>query len=307
VAAPRPPVDVVVPFHGTDAALDTLLARLERLARRDGDAVTVVDNRRTAGGPWQRGGIRVLPAPREQSSYHARNVGAHAGGNPWLLFIDADVEPPPSLADDYFAQPPGERAGVVAGAIEDAPATLADGVAARYAYLEQTLAHENVLDGDHAFAQTANALVRREALEAVGGFTEGIRSGGDADLCFRIVAAGWELERRPATVGHLGRASVRRLLRQYARYGAGAAWLDERYPGFLEVRPWGHLAGTVVRGGVRGAQLWLRGDRDGAIVTTLRPLTRACFRAGSLLPNAAAGPAELLGGALARVRARRRS
>jgi GT2 family glycosyltransferase len=300
VDAARPPVDVVVPFHGSDAALTALLDRLERLRRRDGDTVTVADNRATATTPWQHGSVRVLAAPAEQSSYHARNVAARAGRNPWLLFIDADVEPPPALVESYFAQPMGERVGVVAGAIEDAPATLEDGVAARYAYLEQTLAHDNVLAGDHAFAQTANALVRREAFEAVGGFTEGIRSGGDADICFRIVAAGWKLDTRPATVAHTGRPTVRKLLRQYLRYGAGAAWLDERHPGFLEVRPWRHLVGSSLRGAVRGAQLWLRGDRDAAIVTALRPLTRACFRAGSSLPNAAVPTTELLRRALTR-------
>src|SRR3712207_7575346 len=68
------------------------------------------------------------------------------------------------------------------------------------------MASENTLDGTRwAYAQTANAAVRRTAFDAVGGFEERIRSAGDADLCWRVVAAGWELEARP----EIGRASCR--------------------------------------------------------------------------------------------------
>ena len=285
---------MIVPFYGTDAALQALLGRLRAVRTRPDDTVTVVDNRPLAPPAWRHGHIDIVPAPGEQSSYHARNAGARAGHNPWLLFIDADVVPPPDLLDRYFDPPLGERVGVVAGAIRDAPARPEDGVAARYAYLEQTLAHENVLGGAHPFAQTANALVRRAALSAAGGFTEGIRSGGDADLCFRIVALGWTLEQRPATVEHQGRSSVAKLLRQYLRYGAGAAWLDARRPGFLEVRPWSNVVYGTVRGAAAAAWHALRRDRDAAIVAGLRPLTRAAFRIGSYLPNAAVPRHELV-------------
>jgi GT2 family glycosyltransferase len=276
-----------MPFHGSDASLETVLERLAGLRTREGDTITVADNRPTATHAWQRGAIAVLPAPAEQSAYHARNVAVRAGSNPWILFIDSDVRPPAGLLDAYFREVPGERAGVVAGAIRDAAPAPDEGIAARYAFITQTLAHENVLQGEHAYAQTANALVRREALERVGGFEEGIRSGGDADLCFRIVAAGWSLEARAAEVEHLGRPSVRKLLRQYLRYGAGSAWLDERHPGFLQVRPWTNLVIGVVRGTASAAVHLARGQRDDAIVKFLRPLTRAAFRIGSRLPNAA--------------------
>ena len=97
-------------------------------------------------------------------------------------------------------------------------------------------------DDQWAFAQTANAAVRRKAFEQVGGFEAGVRSGGDADLCFRIRAAGWDLERREqAAVVHRNRQTVPRMLAQRARHGAGAAWLSERWPGAL---PRAALAGA---------------------------------------------------------------
>ena len=59
---------------------------------------------------------------------------------------------------------------------------------------------------------------------ALGGFAEGIRSGGDADLCWRLQDAGWTIEHRPrAIVAHEHRATVRALLRQAARTAAGRA------------------------------------------------------------------------------------
>lgn len=296
----RPAIDVVVPFHGTDAGLELLLERLSRLGIREGDTITVADNRATASAAWRLGPVAVVPAPAEQSSYHARNVAVRVGGNPWIVFIDADVRPQADLLDAYFAEPLGERVGVVAGAIRDAPPGHDEGIAARYAFLTQTLAHENVLEGEHAYAQTANALVRRAAFEQVGGFQEGIRSGGDADLCFRILAAGWLLETRAAQVEHVGRPSVRKLLRQYVRYGAGSAWLDGRYPGFLRVPPWRSLAVAVVRGAASAAVHTARGERDEATVKLLRPLVRVSFRIGCRLPNAAVPLRVLLGRAALR-------
>src|SRR4051812_47688759 len=94
--AQRAAVDLVVPFAGRDAALRDLLERLDRVALDDADTLTVVDNRRgasTADDP------RVVAAPERQSSYFARNRGAARGTNEWLLFIDADVDPPPGLVD----------------------------------------------------------------------------------------------------------------------------------------------------------------------------------------------------------------
>ncbi len=77
-------------------------------------------------------------------------------------------------------------------------------------------------------------MVRRSAFDEVGGFAEGIRSGGDVDLCRRLQAAGWGFERRPgAAVAHHHREDLRSFLGMLARYGAGARWLNDRYPGVV--------------------------------------------------------------------------
>jgi GT2 family glycosyltransferase len=144
--------------------------------------------------------------------------------------VDSDCVPAAGLLDAYFDPPPGDGVGVLAGAvISDA---RQDHFLARYACDRGFLDQESGIHTAEDAAATANLAVRRSAFEEVGGFEEGIRSGGDVDLCRRLVAAGWTIERRPqAIVTHLHRESLPDLLGAIARYGSGANWLNERYPG----------------------------------------------------------------------------
>lgn len=276
-------MDVVVPFVGTDADLAGLLARLGDIDLRDGDSLTVADNRPGASGD----GDRVIAARARPSSYYARNLGAERGGAPWILFLDADVQPQPGLLDRYFDPEPGERTAVLAGGVEDEPLGAAPTAAERYAVKASQMSQANTLKaGPWAYAQTANAMVRREAFEAVGGFNGGIRSGGDADLCFRLRAAGWDLEERPAAgVLHDNRASARAFLRQKARHGSGAQWLVRRYPAAFP-KPDRHLwARRLLRELKMVVPMVARGRRDEAADLLMPTVVFWAFEFGRLFPN----------------------
>lgn len=269
----RPAVDVVIPFAGSSAELGAVLGRAAALRTRDGDTVTVVDNEARPGRPPAPAGVALLEAASRRSSYHARNAGAAAGRASWILFVDADVDVPEDLLNRYFTQPPGERTAIVAGAVRDAPGP---GLAARYAVLTDAMAQPT------AYALTANCLVRRAAF---GGFAE-VRSGGDADLSFRLLAAGWELEHRTdAAVFHRGRSSVLRLLRQRARHGSGAAWVERRHPGSFPARPLPGVARHAVRRAGQGVAALARGERDEALVALLDGPALVAFELGRRLPN----------------------
>jgi GT2 family glycosyltransferase len=283
----RSPVDVVVPFVGSDSELLALCDHLLSLRRQADDSLTIVDNRPTKRADRTIDGVRVLGAPEVQSSYHARNRGAAVGSSPWIVFVDADVRVSEDLIDRYFRPPPSEATAVLAGAIaNEGPALRGrEPMAVRYAHLAQLFAQETTLDkADFPYAMTANCVIRREAFAAVAGFVGNIRSGGDAEICIRLRNAGWGIESRPeAVVTHVSRETVRKLLRQSARHGSGAAWLDRRYPGFS---PPARLPGAWASRRLGAALLaGLRGDRDLALVYFIDGARSLAFDLGRRVPN----------------------
>jgi mycofactocin glycosyltransferase len=243
----RPPVSVVVPFRGGPDAGDRLRTALDPLELADDDELIVADNSDDGAATGRLAGIaRVIPATGERSSYHARNVGARAAANDWILFVDADCEPRPDLLGRYFSEPIPDDCALVAGGIvglEEQRSLLARYTRDRRFYDgERGLGADGALEG--GAAPTGNLLVRREAFEELGGFEEGIRSAGDFDLCWRAQAAGWRLLRRPAaSVAHRHREDLASFLSMVARYGSGAAWINRRYPGAAP--RWGLIPGLT--------------------------------------------------------------
>ncbi|HEY0633240.1 MAG TPA: glycosyltransferase [Thermoleophilaceae bacterium] len=291
--AQRTAVDVVVPFGGALHELIDLLARLDRLELGPDDTLVVVDNR-PPGSAGATSGARstVLRAPERQSSYFARNRGAESGRNPWIVFLDADVDPPPDLIERYFAHEPGESTAVLSGSVLDEPLALSgrQPVAARYAALRATMSQLHTLDRRWAYVQTANCAVRRDPFEAVEGFRDDVRSGGDADLCFRLRAAGWRFEpREDASVVHRSRRAMRALLRQQARHGSGAAWLDRTYPGSFPRAHWLGLGVWSLRSFASALYAALRGQGDDALGAAIDPLVKWAFEIGRLFPNEVSG------------------
>jgi GT2 family glycosyltransferase len=283
-------VDVVIPFRGSAPELHDVLGRAAALRLDASDTLVVVDNSPEAaglGGPSER--VAVLEANDVHTSYFARNRGAARGDAEWILFLDADVEPPSDLLDRYFDSPPGERVGVLAGAVEDAgdAPDAKPTVAERFAELSRPMAQENTMrEGDWTYAQTANCAVRRAAFDAVGGFTEDVRSAGDADLCFRVRRAGWEIESRPsATVVHRNRTTLRALLRQRARHGAGVAWLNRAYPGAFPPRRSPGMVWWTAKDTVATVRAIAARDRDRVILTGVRLLWFWALELGRFLPN----------------------
>lgn len=304
----RPAVDIVVPFVGSSEELESLCRHLDALDLTPGDTITVVDNRRPGDGRLiERGRLAIVSAPAVQSSYYARNCGARRGSSPWLLFIDADVRAPHDLLQRYFDDTPATTTGVLGGGIHNEPVRRGENqsLAARYSALSGLFDQSRTaVRAEFSYAMTANCAIRRRAFEDVGGFVEHVRSGGDADICFRLRAHGWGLEAREhAAATHLNRPTVRRLIRQSLRHGSGAAWLDSIYPGFSASGASGPADARSIRaGGVFGRALrslrrlrhagvaLLRGDPEVALVVVLDIVRSIAFSVGRRLPNEVSGP-----------------
>jgi glycosyltransferase involved in cell wall biosynthesis len=288
----RDSVDVIIPFAGSRGEFTEIMERLRRLELGPHDSLTVVDN--TRGGAadvlphppsW-----KVLGAHERQSSYYARNRGAAGGRGTWLLFLDADVLAAPDLIDRYLTVNPGQRAGFLVGAVTDARSGggQQESIASRYSRLRRLIDQTNTLQMRQPYAKTANCMVRRQAFEEVGGFADDVRSGGDADLCFRLGREGWDYELRPdAVVEHRSRRRVVDLLGQRARHGSGAEWLEQRYPGFVGPRRGMLRVGrSIVGGTIRSLVSYCRADIDAAILDLLDPWSNAAFEIGRRIPNA---------------------
>lgn len=286
----RPAVDVVVPFRGPPAELAQLAERLGCVRLRLDDSLLVVDN---TPGASRAGGDRepalaVLHADDRPTPAFARNRGAAAGTAPWIVFLDADAVPAPDLLDRYFEPPPGERTALLGGGTEDEPVPAGGPPVGRYAHLRGVTSQEGAFrHGPWAYPKTANVACRRAAFTAVGGFREALRAAEDADLAYRLRAAGWELEwRERALVVHRNRQTLRDFVAQRAVHGAGGAWLDAEYPGCFPPRRLPGLIWWGVRVAAKGLLAAVRTrDRDRAICALLEPVDVIAWELGRSRSN----------------------
>ncbi len=238
-----------MPFRGGGDEARQALSALAELDLEPADELIVADNSDDGAFAEAAEGdeaMTVIEARGERSSYHARNVAAAEAEAKWLLFIDADCRPPRDLLRRYLDREIPLECGLVAGAVRGDPAQ--DSLVARWSRSRGVLDPVRLSElNPMPFGATANLLVRRAAWVTVGGFQEGIRSGGDAEFCWRVQDAGWTLTYAPeAAVAHWHREDLRSLARVSARYGAGGAWLNRHRPGSTP-RP------RVVRGLLRAA------------------------------------------------------
>jgi mycofactocin glycosyltransferase len=291
-AVDRPSVDVVVPFKGGAEELGRLRERLAMLSLRPGDSVVVVDNTVGRARPEDSNGddgrVPVLRGADVPTPAFARNRGAARGAAEWLVFFDSDTVPLPDVLDRYFDPPPGPRTGLVGGGVIEEEAPPNAPLVARYSYLRGAMSQDDTFDfGEWGYPKSANIACRRAAFEEVGGFREGIRAAEDADLTYRLRAAGWGVERREAAaVVHVSRKSVGSFIAQKAVWGAGGAWISRMYPGSVPLVGRAGVLRWAVRataGGLLDAAR--RRDRDAAIFALFRPLEALAWELGRLLPN----------------------
>lgn len=178
----------------------------------------------------------------------ARNTGLEDVTTPLVAFVDTDV----SFTNDSWLAPllahfADDRVALVAPRIRSAPApTWLASYEQRNSPLDLGDEPARISAGTRVSYVPAAAIVCRvDAVRAIGGFDEALRTGEDVDLVWRLGAAGHRCRYEPSSsVWHQPRNSLAALLRQRFGFGRSAAPLATRHPGALaplRLSPWSAL------------------------------------------------------------------
>jgi GT2 family glycosyltransferase len=194
-----------------------VVAVVERLLRETDCPVIVVDNgsrddsvlalhRAGSIGP---GRLRVIPLADNLGAV-GRNVGVSAAETPFVAFCDDDSwwEPDATVrAEKLFAEYP--TVGLLAARTVVLPSGRTDELSGMLA--ASPLGHDPSLPGPSILGFLAcSSIVRKEAFEAVGGFSSILHFRGEEGLlAIDLAAAGWDLCFCPELVAYHQPSSVR--------------------------------------------------------------------------------------------------
>ena len=217
---------VIIAAHNSEELLpECLNSVLGQLT--PGDCVVVVDDGSsdTTASLAARLGAEIISQPKSQGPYNARNAGAARSSTDGLIFFDTRCVARPGWLE-------GHRTLLSMGphALSYGEVTVAGGsrlaeelIRELHPFAISNYAHHEYLP----YFPTCNLGVRRTAFEAVGGFKP-VRSGGDADFCWRVQEAGQgTIGLEPATlVDWRPRKELKQLMEQYWRYGVSTVQLS---------------------------------------------------------------------------------
>ncbi len=224
-----PGVSLVIPGRDCAATVDACLSALTPLLSGPHlrEIIFVDDGSTDGSGDLARAhGVTVLRGLGKGAG-HARNLGWRHASEPVIWFVDSDcVAEPDALA---LLMPHLDRPGF--GAVGGSYGNM------RPDRLLSCLIHEEIIErhlhmGDEVdFLATFNVLYRREALEQVGGFDARFVKAQDAELAFRVRAAGHRLAFEPRSrVRHFHLDALWPYLRVQRKQGYWRAWLYEAHP-----------------------------------------------------------------------------
>ena len=244
-----PRISVVVCTHNGAAHLESCLRACCALDYPDFE-VLVVDDGSTDQTPELAARFPEVRYLRQEHGglSNARNYGADAATGELVAYTDDDCQPDVDWLfwiARCFDHP---KAGAAGGPnLPPSPESLQEAIVA-----SATGAPSHVLSEDLRAEHLpgCNLVVRRKALEEVGGFQpQFLAAGDDVDLCWRLLDQGWELVfAPPAFVWHRRRTSIVRYLKQQSGYGRAEALLFAVHPG--RFRNEGiHWEGSVYSGG----------------------------------------------------------
>ncbi|MBW4506794.1 MAG: glycosyltransferase [Scytonematopsis contorta HA4267-MV1] len=231
-----PKVSVVIPIYNGESDLPELISCLQSLTYPAQQVeYLLVDNNSSDNtlsilqGTAKNSSITIIPKSENniQSSYAARNTGIRAATSEIIAFTDADCRPQSGWLESLIAPFVKPEVVIVAGEIAALDGTT---ILEKFADRQETLSQKHTLAHKFCpYGQTANLAIRREAFAKVGLFRPYLTTGGDADICWRILRENIGcIEFAPnALVKHRHRTTLEELESQWRRYGRSNRYLHE--------------------------------------------------------------------------------
>ncbi len=220
-------MEAIIPARNMATLLeDCLLPIIEQI---DGQ-VTVVNDASTddTADVAERLGAHVIRLDRRRGPYHARHIAAMQSESDMLLFVDGRSRALPGLVDAHKTLLTYAALSCT-GTLTRNGNSLSEQIAAKRQ--QHALDKYIGVPGRMDYFPTCNLGVRTSVYRSIGGFRQ-MRSGGDADLCWRIQQAGHGpigIDRR-ILMELQPRASLWQLVEQYYRYGKSTAYLEAVWP-----------------------------------------------------------------------------
>lgn len=259
-----PLVSVVVIGRNEGARLHRCLESVAAMRDPGGPVeVLYVDSASTDGSPARARalGARVLSVrPERPSAALGRNAGWRAARAPYVLFLDGDTILHPDFVVAALARFATPEVAIVWGHRRE--------IAPHASLFNRVLDLDWIYRPGRTEFCGGDALVRREALAAVGGFDATLIAGEEPELCRRLRGRGWVIEHidQPMTGHDLAMTQWRQYWRRAFRAGHAYAEVSERFrasgdPFWRDVVRANRLHGALVLAlpllGA-GAALWLR-------------------------------------------------
>lgn len=181
-------VSVVIPVRNRAVALRRAIDSVLAQTVQDFEII-VVDDASTDGTPesiasYRDPRIKSIRHERNRGGGIARNTGIRASSSPFVAFLDSDDEWLPTKLEKQLAcfERSGKNVALVYSGAErvHSDGTIEVHVPRRDDNLSRTLLTDNVI------GETSVGMVRRSALEAIGGFDEELPAAQDMDLWLRL-------------------------------------------------------------------------------------------------------------------------